>query len=293
MYLAVRGTTCVAPRTARRGRALLVSPCAPASTASFSLKIERRFMRRVADRVRARESELRHPQKAVAPGPRCLGAFAEKGQPGATRPEREHVRRSGLRPRSVRKRVDLANDDDLEPTLVLPATAPGAAADGPHTDLEARLERLFTRGRDLAGTLIRPEVDILEMRIVAATEAHRRHILTMVSRLAQKARHHAARTGRARCVQPETLGSHASRGGEHPLGSRGGGLRMRPHNGVLFTHHRFSWRTFKGVFSSSALLRIKAKMLALEGLFRKLGPPRGETVARSCVEWWLLGCLAG
>ena len=54
--------------------------------------------------------------------------------------------------------------------MVLPATAPGAAADGPgrpHTDLEARLERLFTRGRELAGTL------------VAATEAHRRHILTM------------------------------------------------------------------------------------------------------------------
>ena len=48
------------------------------------------------------------------------------------------------------------------------------------TDFEARLERLFVRGRELAGTLIRPEVDILEMGIVEATEAHRRHILAMV-----------------------------------------------------------------------------------------------------------------
>ena len=82
-------------------------------------------------------------------------------------------------PRSVRQRVDLANDDDLEPTLVLPATAPGAAADGPgrpHTDLEALLERLFTRGRELVGTIVRPEVDILEMCIVAATEAHNRPV---------------------------------------------------------------------------------------------------------------------
>ena len=85
--------------------------------------------------------------------------------------------------RSVRQRVHIANDDDLEPMLVLPATAPGAAADGPgrpYTDLEARLERLLLRGRELAGTLIRPEVDIQEMGIVAATEVHRRHILTMV-----------------------------------------------------------------------------------------------------------------
>ena len=34
-------------------------------------------------------------------------------------------------PRNVRQRVHLANDDDLERTLVVPATAPGAAADEP------------------------------------------------------------------------------------------------------------------------------------------------------------------
>ena len=51
-----------------------------------------------------------------------------------------------------------------------------------------------------------------------------------------------------------------------------GGLHTRAHNGVLFTYHWFSWRrTFKGVFSSSAQRRIKAKMMALEGLFCELG----------------------
>ena len=37
-----------------------------------------------------------------------------------------------------------------------------------------------------------------------------------------------------------------------------GGLYIRAHNGVLFTYHGFSWRTFEGFFSSSALRRTKA-----------------------------------
>ena len=44
---------------------------------------------------------------------------------------------------------DSVDDDDLEPTLVLPATTPNAAANEPgrpHADLEARLERPFVRG---------------------------------------------------------------------------------------------------------------------------------------------------
>ena len=53
---------------------------------------------------------------------------------------------AGSPPRNVRQRVRLASDDDLEPTLVLPADQPGR----PHTDFEAR------------------------------SEAHRRHILTIV-----------------------------------------------------------------------------------------------------------------
>ena len=46
---------------------------------------------------------------------------------------------------------------------------------------------------------------------------------------------------------------------------------MRTHGGVLYTYHGFSWRKFEGVFSSSALRRIKRKMMALEGLYRKIG----------------------
>ena len=60
-------------------------PCAPASTASSSVKIERRFMGRVAQRVRV---GLSHPQEAAA---RRLGASAQEAQSGAARPRREHV----------------------------------------------------------------------------------------------------------------------------------------------------------------------------------------------------------
>ena len=128
-------------------------------------------MRRVAHRVRPRESGCPiHKEQMTSP--RRLGASAV------------HTRRPQLPGRSLRQRVDLANDDDdLKRTLVLPATAPGAAADGPgrpHTDLEARLERLFTRGRDLAGTIIRPEVDILEMASSRPPKRTDGNILTMV-----------------------------------------------------------------------------------------------------------------
>ncbi len=39
-----------------------------------------------------------------------------------------------------------------------------------HSALEDRLERLFAQGRDLASSLVRPEENIDEMGIVAATE---------------------------------------------------------------------------------------------------------------------------
>ena len=189
-------------------------PCASASTASFSLEIERRF-REAGGSQGSAPSRVASSTKAVAHVFCRLGASAN----GTTSPSA-----AGSPPRSVRQRVDLPNDEDQEPTLVLPATAPGAAADGPgrpHTDLEARLTSLH-RGRALAGTLVRPEVDILEMNIVATTEVHRRHILTIVPRLAQQARYCAARILPARSVQPETIGLHAGRGGEHPLGPRRG-----------------------------------------------------------------------
>ena len=172
---------------------------------------------------------------------------------------------AGSPPRSVRQRVDLAKDDDLEPALVLPATALGASADGP-----------------LAGTLIRPEVDILG--IVAATEAHRRHILTMVPDWHNRPVIMQLALG-ARCVQPAAVGLHASRGA---LGSR----RRLAHTGPQWcTVHlpRVLLADLRRVFSSSGLRRIKAKMMALEGLFRELG----AATTRSCVEWCLSGCLAG
>ena len=177
---------------------------------------------------------------------------------------------------------------------MLPATAPGAAVDGlwrPHTDLEARLERLFTRGRELAGTRTRPEVDILEMGIVAATEAHRRHILTMVP------------DGHNRPVVMQlalaALAVYNLRPSDHMpveevniLWAPEGSLHVGPQWCALHQPQVLLADLQRG-FSSSALLRIKAKMMALEGLFRKLGPPRGETVTRSCVEWRLLGCFPG
>ena len=46
---------------------------------------------------------------------------------------------------------------------------------------------------------------------------------------------------------------------------------IRAHGSVLFTYHSFSQRNFEGVFSSSTLRRIKSKMMALEGLFQKIG----------------------
>ena len=159
---------------------------------------------------------------------------------------------------------------------MLPATAPGAAANEPgrpQTGLEARLERLFTRGRELAGTLIRPEVDILEVGIVAANEAHSRHILTTVP------------DGHNRPVLTQlalgALAMYNLRPSDYTpvedvniLWALAGGLHVRARNGVLFTYHGFSWRAFEGVVSSSAPLgaarseTIKAGMTALEGLFR-------------------------
>ena len=55
-----RDSRCHLCRPARRGRALLVPPVRPPP-----LTIERRFMRRVAHRVRPREVGLPHPQKQL------------------------------------------------------------------------------------------------------------------------------------------------------------------------------------------------------------------------------------
>ena len=161
---------------------------------------------------------------------------------------------------------------------MIPAAAPSAAADGPgrpHTDLEACLERIFTQGRELAGTIIRLEVDTLEMGIVAATEAHRRHILTMVPDwhnrpvIVQLALGALAvyNVGPPEYTPVEEVNILWALEGACTHGSTM--VRSSPTTGI-------SWRTFEGFFSSCTLQRIKAKMMSLEGLFRKLGAATGR-----------------
>ena len=139
-----------------------------------------------------------------------------------------------------------------------------------HTALEDHLERLFAQGRDLASSLVRPEENIDEMGIVAATETLKRYILTSVP------------AGQNRPIMLQVaLGALAvcdlRPSGYTPveevnvLWSLEGNSFLRAHGGVLFTYHGYTWRKFELIFSSSALRRIKGKMMALEGLFRKIG----------------------
>ena len=152
-----------------------------------------------------------------------------------------------------------------------------------HTALEDRLERLFAQGRDLASTLVRPEENIDDMGIVAATETLKRYILTLVP------------TWQNRPIMLQvTLGAFAVfhlRPSDYTpveevnvLWALEGDSFLRAHGGVLFTHHGYSWREFEGIFCSSALRRILGKMMALEGLFRKTGNAtardRGSVIRR-------------
>ena len=102
MSLAVHGTTASTSMWTRP----------PASTASFSLTIEQRFMRRVAHRVRPCESGCRIHKKLLLP---VLVVWAP---PRKKRNQEQHALNgnrlpsaAGSPPRSVRQRIDLANDD--------------------------------------------------------------------------------------------------------------------------------------------------------------------------------------
>ena len=74
--------------------------------------------------------------------------------------------------------LDMAGDDDMG--ALFPATKVGAPTSvHQRTETEDGLEGLFSRGRELANTLVRPEGNIDDMGIVAATEALKRHILSL------------------------------------------------------------------------------------------------------------------
>ena len=118
----------------------------------------------------------------------------------------------------------------------MPATAPGAAANEPgrpHTDLEACMERLL----DLAGTLVRPEVNIREMGIVAATEAHRRHVLTMVPGWHNRPVTMQSALG-ALAVYNLRRSDYTPVEEVNILWALEGGLHVRANNGGLFTKPR-------------------------------------------------------
>ena len=109
-------STYVAPRQLDVDAPSSSAVCARLHRFSFSLTIERRFMRRVAHRVRPRESGCSIHKKQLLP------VLVVLATPRKKRNQKQHAltgntspSAAGSPPRSVRQRVDLANDDDLEP----------------------------------------------------------------------------------------------------------------------------------------------------------------------------------
>ena len=144
-----------------------------------------------------------------------------------------------------------------------------------HTALEDRLERLFAQGRDLSSSLVRQEENRDEMGIVAAMETLKRYILTLVPAWQNRPIMLQVALG-ALAVFHLRPSDYTPVEEVNVLWALEGDSFLRAHGGVLFTYHGYSWRKFEGIFSSSALRRIKGKMMALEGLFRK----RGTATAR-------------
>ena len=130
-----RGTTCVAPGQLDVDGPSSSSARAPASTASFSLKIERRFMRWVAHRVRPRESWCPVHKKQVLP------VLVVGAPPRKKRSQEQHALNGNSRlwPPGL-----LLTASDSE--LTSPTTRRAGCCRGPTSKL-----------------LTRPEVDILEV----------------------------------------------------------------------------------------------------------------------------------
>ena len=155
----------------------------------------------------------------------------------------------------------------------------GAAADEPgrpHTDLEARLERLFVRGREMAGTLVRPEVDILQIWKVAPHRSAQTPRPDDGSQLAQQACCQASRIGRARCAQPETSGLHAGPG----TSTSSGALEGNAHTGTTMVCSLPTMGSPGGPsmgFSRRPLFGVSRRRCV------NWGPPRRVTVTRRMV----------
>ena len=74
--------------------------------------------------------------------------------------------------------LDMADDDDVDALFSATMVAPTSVHQ--RTEIEGPLESLFSRERELASTLVRHEENIDDMGIVAATQALKKHILSLV-----------------------------------------------------------------------------------------------------------------
>ena len=190
------------------------------------MKIERRFMRRVAHRIQPRESGCPVHTKHLLP---VLVVWAPSRK---KRNQEQHTLNgnmspsvAGSPPRSVRQRVHIANDDDLEPTL--PTSRPSW--------------NVFSHEAK------NWQVDMQGMGIVAAPEAHRRHIFTVVPDWHNRPVMIQLSLG-ALAVYHLRPSDYTPVEEVNILWALEGNSYIRAHNGVLFTYHGFSWRTFEGFY---------------------------------------------
>ena len=136
--------------------------------------------------------------------------------------------------------------------------------------LSISVRSLFSRGRELANTLVRPDENIDDMGIVVGTEALKRHVLSLVPVCHSRLVKLQGALGALVVFHPRPS-DYIPVEEVNVLWALEGHSFIRAYGGVLFTNHGFSWRKFEGVFFSSALRRSKSNMLALEGLFQKIG----------------------
>ena len=154
--------------------------------------------------------------------------------------------------RDVRPRVEMPNEDDMPfpATIVVHATVADPVAVeqvSSHAEIRDRLEHLFSRGRDLASTLIHPVVNIDDTGTVDATEALRSLILKLVPTWHDRPVMLRLALG-ALAVYHLRSSDYTPVEEVNILWALEGNSFIRAHNGVLFTYHGFSWRKFEGIF---------------------------------------------